>query len=135
MDLKQYDSKTRANEGAKMHVKHPVTMDPLYHDDETPVTITLAGVDSDQFQAALQERTNRRLKQAMRQPESEDIGAGVLTDSVETLADCTLDWNIEYEGEIPECTPAKAREIYEALPWLKEQVDAFIRNRANYLKN
>jgi len=48
---------------------------------------------------------------------------------------CTLAWRgIVYEGEALECNPGNARRLYAALPWLREQVEAFIADRANFLK-
>jgi hypothetical protein len=78
----------------------------------------------------------RRLKAGGRR------GGAVLTaedldsDSLETLAACTLGWSgFVLNGQEPECTPENARRLYEQMPWLREQAQEFISERSNFLKS
>ena len=116
-------------EGADMDVIHPVTFEPLKDDQGNKATIRLAGMDSPIYRKAANAITNRRTKGAR---------AGKLNaerfeaDSLELICKCTISWqNIAIGGETPKTPEA----LYEGRKWLKEQADAFIHDRANYLGN
>ncbi len=120
-----------ADQGAVMTVLNPITMQPLRDDAGDDVTITLAGEDSEVYRSAQRAATNKRL--AMR-------GKGKITaeeleaEALELLARCTLQWSgIVWEGKALECNAKHARMLYQALPWLREQVDAFIADRSHFL--
>lgn len=133
MDLATLDM-ANAESGAVMTVRHPVSDAVLEGTDGQAITITLAGSDSERFRKVQRASTNRRLKtQSSRrgQVTSEELEA----DSLETLAACTISWRgLVVDGEALECNAANARKAYKRLPWLKEQVDAFVGDRANFLK-
>jgi hypothetical protein len=42
-------------------------------------------------------------------------------------------WSITLGGERPDCTEAKVREVFEALPWVREQVDAALGDAQAFL--
>jgi len=53
MDLSTLDVAAAAEEGAELHLRHPTTNELLFDgDDKVPVTITLAGADSERFRSA-----------------------------------------------------------------------------------
>ena len=55
-------------------------------------------------------------------------------EAIEVLIACTLDWaNVAFEGEVLECTKANIRKVYTAFPWVREQVDEFVDDRANFM--
>lgn len=132
LDLGSLDTRAASEEGAVMAVVHPVTGQPLTQEDGAAVTITLAGMDGDRFRKAQRAATDRRLKSPRRaNVTAEDIER----DGIETLAACTLAWTgLVLDGETLDCTVPNARKAYQRLPWLREQVDAFIGDRANFLK-
>ena len=126
MDLTQFDIVSPANEGVWMTLEHPVTGEPL------DVKIKLAGVDSDYYKKELRKQQNRKFKKGFRKMSAEELEA----DTIELLVACTLDWEgVELEGQALECNAENARKIYKRFPWIKEQVDNFINDRANFLKN
>ena len=126
MDLAKLDIVSPANEGVWMELEHPVTGEPL------GVKIKLAGTDSDYYKKELRRQQNKRLKKGIRNINAEELEA----EAVELLVACTLDWEgVELEGQALECNPENVRKIYKKFPWIKEQVDAFINNRANFIKN
>lgn len=128
MDLNQLNTAQIANQGAIMTVRHPDTNEPL------AMTITLLGADSKAFRFARNLAINRRLKSNARLlPTAEETDAT----SVEMLADCTVAWTgIELEGKPLDCTRENAVLLYSnpGLGWLREQVDRFVGDRANFLK-
>jgi len=129
MDLNQLDTIAVGEQGVPMQVKHPVSGEPLTKDDGTPQTITLAGHDSDRFRAAQRANTDRRLKSQRRVASAEEIDK----ENLELLVAVTLGWDIQVDGQTPEPSKAKIREIYTRFPWMREQVDVFVGDRANFL--
>lgn len=126
MDLKTLDIASPANEGVWMELEHPVTGEPL------GIKIKLAGVDSDYYKKEIRRQQNKRLKKGIRNIKAEELE----NEAIELLVACTLAWeNVEYNGEALECKPENVRKIYKEFPWIREQVDSFINDRANFVKN
>ena len=133
MDLLTLDTRDVANQGAVMEVENPATGEKLRAAGGELVTITLLGLDSDKLKKRQNELTNDILKKGFR---PKRVTAEKNEDErLSTLALATVDWqNVEAGGEKLQCTPDNARSLYKKLPWLAEQVDAFIGDRANFLK-
>jgi hypothetical protein len=134
-DLSEFDSVKGAQEGAVMEVRNPISGGKLL-DGDKPVTITLAGKDSDKFRTVHAEILSRRLTKVGISGRVK-INAGELQDeSMELLSACTLSWSgIVVDKQSLECTPANAVKVYTRFPWLREQVDEFIGDRSNFLGN
>jgi hypothetical protein len=133
MDLATLDITKAANEGAVMEVLHPVEGTVLKDDAGKPITITLIGQDSEKVKKRQRVEMNKRLKggrrQTMTAEELEEQG-------LQLLAFCTLSWSgIKLDGQDLDCNAANAVIVYQRLPWMKEQVDAFVGDRANFLKD
>lgn len=135
MDLSTLDTTTAAEAGATMDVVHPATGAPLTQQDGSTVTLTLAGQDSERFRKADRKISNKRLATSASGQRVKLTAEGIDADSLERLVACTIAWNgIGWGGADKECTPENAREAYKRLPWLREQADTFIGDRANFLK-
>lgn len=133
MDLLTLDTRDGANTGAIMDVENPVTGEKLKTADGAPVTITLLGLDSDRLKKRQNELTNDVLKKGFR-PKRVTAEKGE-DDRLTTLALATVGWeNIDLGGEKLDFSQDNARKLYRRLPWLAEQVDAFVGDRANFLK-
>lgn len=129
MDLSKLDMTKFADEGAPLEIVHPATLEPLMH-DEKPVTIWLLGQDSTIFRDEIQRRAKSQLNK--RQKIDIDKVAG---DSADLLAVLTVGWyGIEEGGKALECTRENAKSIYQKYGWLRQQVDEFIGDRANFFK-
>ena len=115
---------------ATMEVLHPGTGDVL-----PGVTITLIGQDSPEYQKAERALVQRRLRQSkgFRQkaiPDAEEI----VEANFQMAVTCTKGWTgIDWKGEDLAFSDTNARMLYKELPWLVEQILAFIQDRANYL--
>lgn len=132
MDLSDLNTVKRSDEGVAMHLRHPLTRALLVHEsDGRPVTITLAGQDAKRVRLAQRELITRRAKDLKRQhfpdPDADE------QDVIEVIAKATLAWDIIVDGKNPACTLDEARRLYRAYPWIVEQADAFIFDRANFL--
>lgn len=130
MDISQY----RLEDAAVMPVRHLATGQPIKSQDGSPVTITIACKDSDQFRRVLREQTDRRLKRTLdthQRPSADEIEA----EAIELLAGCTIGWSgLQNKGKEFPFSLDNARSLYRELPWLRDQVDAFVSDRANFLK-
>jgi len=122
-----------ATAGAKLALRHPVTNLPL-EDDGKPVCLILAGKDSAQYRKAALALERRYQEDARRmrgafQVTPEQRRANELS----LLVAVTLGWeNAELGGETT-FTPELARALYEQQDWVREQADAFVDDRANFL--
>jgi hypothetical protein len=132
MDLATLDIVKSAGEGAVMEVVHPVEGTVLKDDNGQPITITLMGADSEKAKKRQRAEVNKRLKSGR----NNKITAEELEENgVNLLALCTLSWSgIKLDGQLLECTAENAAMLYQRTPWLREQVDAFVGDRGNFLK-
>jgi hypothetical protein len=132
MDLSKLNSVDACDNGAVCEILHPATGEPI------GAKITLAGIDSQIYRKAQRALSNKRLKQL--------VGRGVVNrtptveefeyETIEMLAKCTLAWEgIVWEGKELQCNFENAKMLYTKLIWLRDQVDAFINDRANFLQN
>lgn len=125
MKLSEFDSKTRADEGVKMPLLHPVTK------QETNAGLILFGADSAVHKQARKE-IDARNRALGRQPTSEEVNAQV----IELLARCTKGW-YGIDGEDGKPAPFSqdaAAAAYTAFPELADRASQFIFNRANFFK-
>lgn len=129
MDLAKLSLRTAASAGAVLHLKDPVTGEPLF-DGDKPVTITVRGVES------------QELREKARDIERRKLGGEKLDDAqigAEKLASITADWSgIALHGPDPlACTFENAVRLYldADAEWIVEQVGPFSRDRRNFVKN
>lgn len=134
MNLFDLDTAEMANAGAVLELRGP-TGEPLFQDDGvTPVTITLLGEDSDVVTRANNVATNQYLRGG---PGAQTITAEVSrANEINKFARATVDWSgIDGPNKKPlECTPENAKALYRRLPWVRDQIRAFISDRGNFMK-
>lgn len=119
-------------ETAVMVVRHPETGDELASEDGSPVSITLASMDSDKFRKAKNAIINRRLRDQSGQPMTAEK---IEDETLDGLAAVTVAWaGVMFEGRTLDCTPDNVKSLYRRLPWLREQVDRFVGVRGNFMK-
>ena len=117
--------------GQFMQLTHPVNGEPLLDGDNKEIGIYLLGKDSSVYRNAQRSVTNRRLNS---KGSSTITAERIEAEAIEILAKCTVSWTgILYKGEPLVCGPGAARKLYTEAPWVKEQVDEFIAERANHL--
>lgn len=140
MDLAQLDTTAAADAGAVLTLLHPKTGDVLRQDlphdaapgvEGAPVTITLAGTDSERHRkfrnSLITKRLAKRVPGKMTAEEAE-------SEQMDGLVALTLAWEgVTFQGEALPCTAANVRRVYTSLKWVREQVDQFVTDRANYL--
>ncbi|MDH7787650.1 hypothetical protein QBD01_003677 [Ochrobactrum sp. 19YEA23] len=122
------------HEGQTLQLRHPIEGTILKTEDDEPITITLVGTDSDVFRKAQRTILDRRLNQKGKTKLS---AAELEEEAVTTLISCTLGWSgIVLDGEELAFSAENVRKLYSRtdLPWIRDQVDEFIADRANFLK-
>jgi len=130
MDLESINLEQKSEEGASLHLEHPVTGAPLEHEGK-PMVIVLAGADSKVYRNKQKDFQNRRLKNLSRGKKADY--SNLDSENIELLAACTLSWSgIVAGGKELKYSPSAARELYEKHNWIKEQVEAFVGERANF---
>lgn len=131
-----FDASALASEvdNAEIEIIHPVTK------QGTGIFVTIYSCDSETYKKVSRKQLNRRLKNPGRrvagvQITSEEIEA----ENIETLVTCTKSWRgVGWSGEAAEngvlpFSAANAELLYKRVPTIREQVEAAINDRANFL--
>lgn len=123
-------------ETAVMTIHDPATDEPMVDADGNEFWIELFSMDSKRYKEIQNNQVNRRIQKMQRQR-----GQAAMTaeqqdaNSLELLAKCTKAWHVVMNGEAIECTEKNARDLYERVPPVREQADAFMHDRKNFLTN
>ena len=115
-------------------IKHPATGDVLKNEDNSDMTITMYAPHSKEYKKVIHEMTNKRLEK-MQTKGSNKIKAEELEEiALETLAKTTKEWNITYGGEVPKLSVAKAKEVYDRVFWIKDQIEEAAEDSLDFMK-
>jgi len=113
---------------------HPNTGDTLKNDDKSDMTITVYASHSKEHKAVLHEQTNKRLK-AMQAGKKQEFTAQDIEEATLTLlSKVTAEWNITYGGEKPKLTVTKAKELYDEVFWIKDQIEGALADSLDFTK-
>lgn len=134
MELSQLSTKTKANAGEFLHLKHPESGALLYDnkDKSKPVGLILLGKDSDLFIKHNHKIVNERITEKNATTKTSEQ---IRDENTELLASLTTGWsNLSINGK-SEFSRANVVELYDdlGLSWVREQADAFIGTRANFI--
>ena len=129
IDLSALDTKKGAEEGFKLDLRHPKTNEPL------GIWIHVLGADSETYHEQMREFRRRRtelLKRNMRATFSPEEAEA---EGLDLLASVTRAWSehMMLDGEKLIFSTGAARKLYERFAWIREQVDASIHERGNFL--
>ena len=132
-ELSKIDTVKGSNEGFDVQIYHPGTNEDL------GISIHVLGKDSDEFIKVSRAQSKKRLakmsKGGFRNTAPVPVEE-IDQDSLSLLAACTKSWKgVIVEGKAIECTPDNVVMIYERFPWIREQVDTAIGDRANIIKS
>lgn len=132
VDLSSIDTVTGSNQGFDVRLYHPGTNEDL------DIIISVLGKDSDEFIKVSRAQSKKRLakmtKSGFRNTAPVPVEE-VEQDGIDLLAACTKKWSgVIVDGKPVECSVENAKMIYERFPWIREQVDTAIGDRANFIK-
>jgi len=113
---------------------NPINSELLVNEDKSEMTITIHGPYSKKYKTISHAQQNRRLMKAQRTGGKLNLTAEELEASaLDLLVKCVDGWSITLGGEKPECKESKVREVFETLPWVREQVDAALGDAQAFL--
>lgn len=134
MDLNQFDTSQRP--AVEMPLMSPLDQPIVDEETKEPVTISLVGKDSHEHHQAAHESTNRRIERSARRKKVQMTSEELSEETLDILVACTKDWkHIAVDGKKVGFNPINARALYKRFPFIREQVIAFIEDRANFLGN
>jgi hypothetical protein len=91
--------------------------------------IRVVGLDSDKWRTAMRETKRRILTDSKDDREKADY-------ELDQLVDATLDWRgFMSDGEELKFTKKRVRDLYKNAPYIRDQVDRFIAERANFTQS
>lgn len=126
IDLSELDTKAAANAGTSITLRHPFTNDDL------DITINVLGRDSDAFNK-IQSAQNKKRFERMQKNKKGTLLDDLDESGIALLAACTTGWtNVQLNGSILDFSEDNARMVYERFPWIREQIDSAIGDRANF---
>jgi len=137
-DLAQVDTKTLADSGVDMPVK-TLEGQPLLARNGEGIAITVLGSDSNKYRALTRAQVRKRMKQmaggktpVMTEADMDETDRDVL----DILVACTVGWKnvLNTAGEPIQFTEENVRKLYANYPVIREQVEAFISNRTNFIQ-
>ena len=131
MDLKNL---TPTSDTVEVEILHPTTLEPLLNDNSKPMVITMYAPHSKEYKAAVHEQTNKRLKQAQSKKKVDLTAEDIEDATLDLFAKTTKSWNITYDGEEPNFSVSKAKEIYSEVFWIRDQIDEAMSNSLNFKK-
>lgn len=112
-----------------LHLRHPVSDEPLYTADGSPMVIRVGSRDTKAYKDVQTRWQNELLRRGIRKLSAEMVQANTL----DKLAALTLGWNLEgRDGPIP-CSADTARRLYHDKPWIHEQVEAAFSDLGRFL--
>jgi hypothetical protein len=130
-DLTELSTAKKSEDGAVLEVLHPT------NDTKLGIKITVVGADSTIYRSFVNKQAN-----AMRQKITPSRGFNMAPiekdqeQATDLLVACTLGWEgIDMDGKKYPFSKENAKALYAnpGFSWLREQVDKFIADRANFL--
>ena len=129
MDLTKYNVTAAADNGADLELVDPITGDAL-----EGVTIRLLGTDSAAYRNYARDMQRKRMEKLAKSRNRKPDFSVSEQEEAEMLAICTVGWaGLEEDGEELKFSHDAAVKLYMDYPWIKEQVDSFVGDRANFL--
>ncbi|MZR30899.1 hypothetical protein [Sneathiella litorea] len=123
-DVAAFDLKVRSEAGAPLTLRHPKTGETL------PAVIWLQGEDAETYRKCLRAQIDRQIAERKLELTAAELEERL----IERLAAITQRFeNIEFDGVTYDTTPANVIKLYREHLWIREQVAAFVEDRANFL--
>ena len=135
MDLSRFNVEKMAERGADMELLDPVD-DQLLDEKGKPVTIKLLGTDSKAWRNHNRDVQRKRISQMVTRKKKNIDYTSTDEEVCEMLSICTIGWHAvgDDKGDI-EFSVEAAYELYLNNLWIREQVNEFIGDRANFFKS
>lgn len=121
----------KADEGSVMDVVHPETEEVI-----EGMSITLLGQDSSVYRKIQIGKQQAALNRMAKGKKALDLNAEKLVeDTIDDLVKMTVGWEgFTLEGKELKPTADNVRKVYTEWPWIREQAQEFVNNRANFFR-
>jgi len=129
-DITTLNTSAAANKGVTITIRHPESNAKL------PLKVTILGADSDKYRRVADASLNEVFKQIAKTGKTLRTAEDVREERINAVCDCITGWEAFGNGEASlECTPENKKAVFEnpGYGWMLDQVDAGIRDRANFL--
>ena len=130
MDLSSIDLQAAAEQGEKMYLEHPVTGETVKDDDGNPMWIKVLGTDSKAYNRAVSRIASKRTRKGKGQITIEQQAEN----AADLLSELSVDWYVVIDGDTPKFSVEAAKQLYIDHKWIRQQVDDFAGDRANFWK-
>jgi len=131
MDL--MDLKPKSNT-IEVSLKHPNTGVVLKNDDKTDMTIVVYASHSKEYKELIHEQTNKRLKVMQSSKNTNVTSQDMEKATLDMLSKITCGWNITYNKEQPKLSIAKAKQLYDEVFWIKDQIEEALADSLDFTK-
>ena len=121
---------TPTSNTVEVNLVHPNTGEPILNDDGSTMWVEVYALHSPEYKKANHAKINERLNSKVKEVDYSDIEAA----TIDILASVTKSWNITYKKECPKPTLKNAREVYEKVFWIREQIDTALNNSLDFTK-
>ena len=132
-DVAKFDSVSAAENGAWMDLIHPTEGPVVVKDGEktSPVSIKFMGRDSAAFRRVNMNLARKRVKKAANDRLDADIDN---QDTITAISSVAMDWRgFTKDGAPLKFSPEELTALLRKAPWITEQADNFIGDRANFM--
>lgn len=128
-DLANLDLVAASNDGYDVELLHPIS------GEKAGITITVTGRDGDAFKKARNKQYRERLAKAQKSKKPSIDPETIEDQSIALMVAATVSWKgMELNGEALECTPENVTKVYKNYPWICEQIDTAVNDRALFMK-
>lgn len=132
MDLANLDFGKNPEITAVMTVIHPITGEEMFQEDGTPVTVTLLGMESSVAKRVTKARAQKQLNKRNQKVDLDE--AREFTISLQAKLITASSGMKENGVDLDLTDQATAIDVLTRYNWLREQIDEFITDRANFYK-
>ena len=123
-DIAAFDLQARSEAGAPLTLRHPKTGEKL------PAVIWLQGEDAENYRKCLRAQIDRQISERKLELSAAELEERL----IERLVAITQRFeNIELNGVQYDGSPENAKKLYREQLWIRDQVVAFVEDRANFL--
>ena len=132
MDLANLDFGKNPEITAVMTVIHPITSEEMFQEDGTPVTVTLLGMESSVAKRVTKARAQKQLNKRNQKVDLDEAREFTISLQAKLI---TASSGLKENGVDLDLTDqATAIDVLTRYSWLREQIDEFITDRANFYK-
>jgi len=123
-----------SSDAVEMPLVHPSTGLPLENKDGEEMALLVIGTDHDDYQKLNNELLNKRLKKSAQSRKVSITAEEVNAESLQRTVACIVGFkNLQVDGEPLEFSKKNAEALLKEYPAIREQVEEFVAERANFL--